>query len=282
MKTSYYLLTIFSLLIISCTSNQEDNGNTEVSEETLRAIAKKLNNLEANFIDFESDNISKKSSLKHKKLNKIKTEDCVHQINENSSDSQGSYQMSIKFFDKNGNEVTNCDIYEMNEFPIRYGVEVYTYFSADSVSFEINQYINYETAITITSLSTATLTEFANFELEAEMDIFGDLFYFLEGSYINLYSSSDLELSSENEIESSSDASETIEFKFLISFPVEDKEYHFDLFIDEMNISDLDNSLELNYEYDLLNSSNEKIATIKFELETYDIKLYDLGGNFVE
>ncbi|MEI6865049.1 hypothetical protein [Flavicella sp.] len=84
------------------------------------------------------------------------------------------------------------------------------------------------------------MTESANIELEVELDNNGDLFYFLGRSYMDLYSNCNLELSSESEIESCFDISETFEFNFLISFPVEGENYHFDLFIDEIDLSEYD------------------------------------------
>ena len=54
MKTTYYLFSIFSFLIISCSSNKDDEVNTG---DDLISIAQKLELLQTDFINESNDNL---------------------------------------------------------------------------------------------------------------------------------------------------------------------------------------------------------------------------------
>lgn len=283
MKTIYYAITIFSFLIISCSSNDE---LTEIAPgNDLSIIAQTLELLQTDFMNDSSDKLSKKYNPKNAKSLKKAFNNCIHEQSSEESEEGVTIKMTVKLFDGKGNPITDCELTEsaenFPESPINYAIEQTVNTIATGFAMDMYTYTRVAASFKI-GLTTATYSETYNTDLTVFMDLNETVFNFLEGSYMNLAKSFSFDQNtSEQEIDRLFEEEPSIEVKFILGLDANGNDYHFNLLL--LN-EDFQGS-KVEKDFDLLNTSNIKVGTIKYTLHSSgseEFKVHDLNGNLVE
>ena len=275
-------MLLFAVIVMSCSSNEELET---VIDENLPAIAQKLSALETSFIMDDDINISLKQSPKKIKNRKKSQETCVHEFNETENYGGETLTLNIKLFDKNGNSITDCQLEDMEDFPLSFAMETKLTLIASDYKYYMHQYTKNSSSFTLKG-ATGTFKQNIDSDLEGYIDVSGDVFDFLDGSYMKLTMESTITENS-NFDDLYDITNEELDVLFKIGFEVNSEDYHFDMKMNEEDLEKMENSnsSDISVEYNLLNASNQKVGVIKYTLDEFgneEFALYDLDGIIVE
>jgi hypothetical protein len=300
MKKLNYSIIMLAILIASCSSNK---GNGTAIDENLPAIAQKLKTLEVSFIQDDAPDtsqrktnslkktISSRNSIFSKKTQNKQASDCKHEVVvEDYSNGSYVYLLIEKYFTDKGVPTTNCEIDTLFDnveppFSLGYIIEQDLTNNFENNYVVTNSIIKHEETLKINSLTSMTGIIKHNSDITGTMSLNSSLFELLNGSHINLKLDATFHPDATlDEMFSADDFS--FDLKYIIGFEVNSEDYHFDMLIDMKELLSLEESeSDLMAEYNLLNSSNQKIGTIKYSLDgngNEEFSLYDLDGNKVE
>ena len=298
MKKTNYLIALFLVsLFISCSQN---NDIETAVDENLPEISTKLRLLSVSSINLDIPDIFNKDASKKqkrasnnlithvlkkdfsKKLNAAE-DACKHKITEVIEFGNTSHTLTQKFFNAEGESITDCVLEELLadvSFTKKFILETNQILTKLDTTYTIDQRTLIETSIIPTSLNSATFKLSAQSSITGSIDLDGDFFYILEGSSLALKISS-------NTNSDGIDLDEIIpeiDFNLNIGFPVNGEDYHFTLKVNSEDLFPVEqNHSNIIAESNLLNSKNQKIGTIKYDLgASYEhFLLYDLNGNLV-
>lgn len=270
MKTIYYTIAIFSFLIISCSTNDENSG-----QENLIKISKKLNALDPSVVSQNDANFEtvNKNNLRNKKTSNINYEDCQHTKAYTENYNEATTTLTTSYFDKNMIPITNCVAYNLSEYN--------TTESQITIGPDFKYTLNY-TGNHTRPISDTKNSYSDSLLVSGELDFDGNIFTILEGSYINM------DFSYDYSDQSSEDSNEIIDVNYKFEFEADSQTYHFDMTIEGEDLFEeiLSEDSEFSLDYPLYNASNEQIGIIKYILDIKKDKeyfeLYDLNGNLVE
>jgi hypothetical protein len=282
MKTLNYFILAFAIIITSCTSNE---GLETAIDDNLPAIAQKLKALETSLILDNDLNTAEKLSPKKRKSLRKSQESCQHEYTTEENYNGESLKISYKFFDKNGNPTTDCELEDIEEFPISYAIETEILMKTPNLEFFMHQYTRNEASFSIKG-NTGSYKQNVDSMIDGYIDSNGNVFNFLDGSYLK--SSVEFTGSQNSDFEDLfENAEQELELKFIIGFDANSADYHFEMIMDSEDLENIENSQSSDFtvDYNLLNSSNQKIGVIKYSLLSNgeeSFTLYDLEGIIVE
>ena len=309
MRKFYALMCALTLTIIFGSCSSSDDTKTAIDEtettidENLYAISEKLESLEVSPLTDDDSNLLKetpkkksirgKTSFLKKEVQNKQALDCKHEIVEEYYASEDDfYKVTERYFTIDGNEATNCDIQNlMNEkenptFNIQYVVEQDVIEMFEGYDFKISSRIKNEESLTMNPPISMTYRLNSETDLTGTLGFDDHLFSLLEGSRVTL--SSGLDLGPDDDIEGFFyEDTPSVDFKFIMGFESNQSHYYFHMLLDDEDmIAAEENENDFVKEYDLFNSEDEKIGTIRYVLDyregTEKFILYDLEGNLVE
>jgi hypothetical protein len=301
MRKFYALMCALTLTIIfgSCSSNDE----TETAiDENLPAISEKLESLEISSLTEEDSNLFKetpkkkptlaKNYLLEKEIQNKQSVECQHEvIAEDYSTNEEFYKITERYFTIDGNEATNCDIEnlyaekENNTFNIQYIIEQDIIEMFEGYDFKIFSRIKNEESLTMNSPTSMSYRLNNEADLTGTLSFDDNLFSLLEGSRVTL--SSEVNVNPDDDIEEIFyEVPFSTNFKFIMGFESNQSHYYFHMLLDDEDMmTAYENENDFVEEYDLFNSKDEKIGTIRYVLDssegTEKFILYDLEGNLV-
>lgn len=301
MRKFYALMCALTLTIIFVSCESSDDVES-VSEENLAAISQKLESLEVSSLTEEDSSLFKetpkkkptlaKNSFFKKEIQNKQSVECQHEvIAEDYSENEEFYKITERYFTIDGNEATNCDIENlMNEkenitFNIQYIIEQDIIEMFEGYDFKVFSRIKNEESLTINSPTSMTYRLNNEADLTGTLGFDDNLFSLLEGSRATL--SSEVNVNPDDDIEEIFyEIPFSTNFKFILGFESNQSHYYFHMLLDDNDMmTAYENENDFVKEYDLFNSNNEKIGTIRYVLDssegTEKFILYDLEGNLV-
>lgn len=280
-------LCVFTIAFLNSCSSESDGIDT-ATDSNLSEISSKLENLKIDKIQEQSSSSSEielssdynfsRASIAQARTNQ--SEDfitgCNHQESFTDTYDGETFEVTIKYFDQDGNSTTWCDIEDNTTYTTEETTKItgtnYIYDWFATTTHEQSSKIS-DTSVSIDLKADSDLTGTLNFD--------GDIFNIVEGSYINLtvavayYFTQDF---SDDEIYDT-----TVDLLYKMEFDTNGETYHFDMSIKEENFTELDDSFES--EYILYNSSDKKIGKVKYvynsDSEQEYFEVYDLNGHKV-
>lgn len=301
MRKFYTLMCALTLTIIFVSCESSDDVES-VSEENLAAISQKLESLEVSSLTEDDSSLFKetpkkkttlaKNSFFKKEIQNKQSVECQHEvIAEDYSENEEFYKITERYFTIDGNEATNCDIENlMNEkenitFNIQYIIEQDIIEMFEGYDFKIFSRIKNEESLTMNSPTSMTYRLNNEADLTGTLGFDDNLFSLLEGSRVTL--SSEVNVNPDDDIEEIFyEIPFSTNFKFIMGFESNQSHYYFHMLLDDNDMMTAhENENDFVKEYDLFNSEDEKIGTIRYVLDyregTEKFLLYDLEGNLV-
>lgn len=301
MRKFYALMCALTLTIIFVSCESSDDVES-VSEENLAAISQKLESLEVSSLTEDDSSLFKetpkkkttlaKNSFFKKEIQNKQSVECQHEvIAEDYSENEEFYKITERYFTIDGNEATNCDIENlMNEkenitFNIQYIIEQDIIEMFEGYDFKIFSRIKNEESLTMNSPTSMTYRLNNEADLTGTLGFDDNLFSLLEGSRVTL--SSEVNVNPDDDIEEIFyEIPFSTNFKFIMGFESNQSHYYFHMLLDDNDMMTAhENENDFVKEYDLFNSEDEKIGTIRYVLDyregTEKFLLYDLEGNLV-
>ncbi len=301
MRKFYALMCALTLTIIFVSCESSDDVES-VSDENLPAISEKLESLEISSLTEDDSSLFKetpkkkptlaKNSFLKKEVQNKQSVECQHEvITEDYSENEEFYKITERYFTIDGNEATNCDIENlMNEkenitFNIQYIIEQDIIEMFEGYDFKIFSRIKNEESLTMNSPTSMTYRLNNEADLTGTLGFDDNLFSLLEGSRVTL--SSEVNVNPDDDIEEIFyEIPFSTNFKFIMGFESNQSHYYFHMLLDDNDMmTAYENENDFVKEYDLFNSEDEKIGTIRYVLDyregTEKFLLYDLEGNLV-
>jgi len=301
-KTPYLIAATLCLISLFISCSQNDGIETAI-DENLPEISTKLSLLSIGAIDLEIPNFLEKNTSKKQEnpsnnlIIQVLKKDFIQNFNASENNCKhevspapivfenGSLIQTQKYFNAEGGSITDCDLEELltsNSLTKKFIIETNQILTSLDTTYTVDQRILAENSIIPTSLNSATLKLSLKSAITASMDYDGDFFYILEGSSLAI--KFEVSGSKNSEDFDLDEITPEINMNLNIGFPVNNEDYHFTLKVDNMDLLAIEqNQSDLTTEFNLLNSKNQKVGTIKYNLgSSYEhFSLYDLDGNLI-
>lgn len=283
MKKNIFLFLSFIILLQSCSSDSDVIETA--TDSNLSDISLKLENLKIDKIqEQQSSNTEIDSEISFSKISKIETRSklsndvdtyCNHEEKFTENFNGETLEVTLKYFDKDGNISTICDI----EDNTTYITEQTSKVTGSNYVYDWFTTTTHKQSVQYTS-TTYSLDIEANSDLIGTLNFDGDIFNIVEGSYLNLFLF--FEYDSNQEFSDEIYMSE-IDLLYKIEFDTNGETYHFEMSLNDENFNDTYQSFES--QHLLFNSSNKKIGIVKYiynsdNQEEY-FEVYDLNGDKV-